>query len=86
MTNNPTTTKLAGKTDKLKLTVASTPPIALATLEKAPANKKMITIMMIFSFPAPLQKTITLSLKGSFRLNINATTAAKLKATKTGIA
>ena len=86
MINNPTTTKLGGKMDKLKLTVASTPPMAFATPEKAPANKKIMTIMIIFSFPAPLQKIATLSLKCSFRLNINAATEANKKATNTGIA
>ena len=42
--------------------------------------------MIIFSFPAPLQKIATLSLKCSFRLNINAATEANKKATNTGIA
>ena len=60
--------------------------MAFATPEKAPANKKIMTIMIIFSFPAPLQKIATLSLKCSFRLNINAATEANKKATNTGIA
>ncbi|MBS6141497.1 MAG: hypothetical protein KH745_02700 [Bilophila sp.] len=54
MINRPTTATLAGRIDKPKLTVLSTPPAAVTAPENAPAHRKIKLIVMIFSFPTPL--------------------------------
>ena len=83
--NNPATSRLVGKIDKLKLTVDSTAPIDLATLLNAPAKRKMIHIRIILFSPAPLQKISSLVAILSLRFGKKATAAAIRKATSTGI-
>ena len=83
--NSPTTTKWGGSNDKLNCTVASTPPIALATPENAPANKKIMTIIIILSWPAPLQNIPTFSWNDCWRFMTNAAIDENKNATRTGI-
>ena len=83
--NNPVTKRFDGSIDKLKFTVESTPPIALATLENAPASKNIITIKIILESPAPLQNIFIFSSKLTFLLNNNANPPAIKNATNDGI-
>ena len=53
MMNIPAVISEAGMMDIPKLTVASTPPIALATAEKAPASRNIMSMFMISSLAAP---------------------------------
>ena len=62
MIKTPAVTKRAGIRESPRLTVASTPPIAPAVEEKAPASRKIISIVMIPSSPAPLAKIENFSL------------------------
>lgn len=53
MTNRPLNRSEGGSNVNAALTVASIAPIASATLENAPASKKMNTMMRMLGFPAP---------------------------------
>ena len=53
----PGRSMLSGKRRRVKSTVASMAPIALAALAKAPARMKIHTMSMRFSSPAPREKS-----------------------------
>ena len=61
ITNIPTLIYWAGMTDIPRFTTESTPPILLDTVEKAPASKNIIHIMIIFSLPQPLIRLLNFS-------------------------
>ena len=86
MINRPTTATLAGRIDKPKLTVLSTPPAAVTAPENAPAHRKIKLIVMIFSFPTPLEIIEIFSSKLNPLFWQNATNKAIRNATIAGIA
>ena len=53
----PAASTLPGKMESVKLTVASTAPIALAVCANAPAKIKIITISIMLALAAPLQNS-----------------------------
>ena len=61
ITNTPAARKWTGTTLSPRFTVESTPPMALATVEKAPARMKMMSMVKTFSLAAPLAKTANFS-------------------------
>src|SRR5699024_5608925 len=84
--NSPTSSRLLGSSASPRFTVESTAPMPSATLENAPASRKMSTMSMIFSFPAPRVMMPTFSFSGSFGLMHKATMMAMMSATGIGIA
>ena len=81
ITNSPTTMRLGGITESPKLTVLSTPPAAVTIPENAPATRKIRTIVMIFTSPAPFAIICSFSSNGSFLFCSRATNRAIRKAT-----
>ena len=61
MINKPTTAILAGRIDKPKLTVLSTPPAAVTAPENPPAHRKIRLMVMMFSSPTPFDITFIFS-------------------------
>ena len=61
MTKRPGRIRLGGRMLRPMLTVASTPPIALVTLEKAPASKNTRAMVMMLRSPMPSMKVCRLS-------------------------
>ena len=60
--NIPAVISDAGIMDTPKLTVASTPPMAFATAENAPASRNIISMFIMSSLAAPLANTLKFSL------------------------
>ena len=52
--NRPGSSRLSGMNERVAFTVASTQPMALALLAKAPANTNIHSISIMFSPLAPL--------------------------------
>ena len=55
--NRPATAKCGGIRESPKFTVLSTPPAAVTAPEKAPAQRKIRHIVIIFSSPSPFAIT-----------------------------
>ena len=64
--NNPAKRNLAGRMDRVRFTVASMEPMALAVLANAPASTKIQIISKTFLSPAPSEKMAMRSRSGSF--------------------
>ena len=56
----PGTMNLGGIIASPRFAVDDTPPIAPATEEKAPAKRNIMSIVIIFSSPAPLANSLKL--------------------------
>ena len=83
ITNTPAVMYCAGITESPRLTVESTPPIALATAEKPPARRKIMSMHMMSRLPAPFAKISNFS--SIVPLNMkNATIVAMNTATTEG--
>ena len=54
--NIPASSRLSGRTDRARFTVASTAPTAFAVCANAPARMKIQTMSMMLLLAAPLQK------------------------------
>ena len=83
--NTPAANTLPGKMAKVKLTVASTAPMALAVWAKAPAKMKISTISMMLELAAPLQNSSMRLCSEPPLLMATPTTEASTKATVMGI-
>ena len=81
----PAAKMLPGKIDSVKLTVASTAPMALAVCANAPARIKIKIINMMLGLAGPLQNSSMRRCKLPPRLMATATTHANKKATVIGI-
>ena len=66
MTKSPGTAKRAGTMLSSMFAVDVTPPAACAMPLKAPANRKMNSMIVMLSSPMPWAQTWIFSLKGSF--------------------
>ena len=82
---SPTTTIPAGKIERPKLTVLSTPPAAFTAPENAPAQRKIRLIVIIFSSPTPFEMILIFSSNANDLFCINATANAIKNATIAGI-
>ncbi len=83
--NSPTTTILLGRMARPNATAASAPPAALTDAENAPASKKIMHIIIMFSSPAPRARIPSFSASGRFGFWKNATSSAIKKPTAAGI-
>ena len=68
--NSPASSHLPGRIVRVRLTVASTLPIALAVVANAPAITKIQIISSTFLLPAPLENMLILSLTVPFVISI----------------
>ena len=81
----PTTINCGGMMESPRFTVLSTPPAAVTIPENAPATRKISTMVMMFTSPAPLATISSLSLKESFLFCRNPMNRAIRKATYAGM-
>ena len=83
--NRPGIAKLPGTTFSSMLAVLDAPPLSLAIPEKAPASRKINSIIVMLSSPIPLAQAWIFALKSSSLFCMNATVTAIMKATTTDI-
>ena len=85
MINSPGTAKLAGMMSSSIYAVLSAPPDAFATPEKAPARRKMNSMIVMLSSPIPFAQAVIFSSKGRSLFCTKATARAIMNATTTDV-